>query len=436
MEAIVKLIYQAVTNFSTQLLICELMLCVGLRRRPMFWVRILTVIPIVAVPVLYVWLTGAPIYQLPIFCFGWFSYSFSLLVAITSLLLWFCFDDSYWRLLFFAVAAHIIQNMIYMVELILQALVFPQGGGTALYLTVLELNAGALTLTYFVLGRRLTSRRVDVDNRSLLVFTVSAMLIVSILNYWTYSFSFESLATYVYQMICCVLLLTVQFGIFDRSLLKQERVIMEQLHQEKEQQYKLSQENIDIINRKCHDMKHQLALLRSTHALADRAKSLREMEEALMIYDTTVQTGNQILDTLLTEKSLQCEKHRVNISCLVDGQSLCFMERTDLYSLFGNALDNAIECVIKEAEENRIISLSVTRRAGFVRVSLDNYCSVPVHFQNGLPLTSKENNRYHGFGTRSIQYVSEKYGGTVAMRYFESEKRFSITILFPQKSSQ
>lgn len=436
MQMMIKLLYQAITNFSTQLLICELMLCIGLRRRPMFWARILVAFPIVAIPVLYNWITGAPIYQLPIFCLGWFSYIFSLLVAASSLLLWFCFDDSYWRFLFFAVAAHIIQNMIYMAELIVQTLVFPEGGGIALYLTVLALNVGGLTLTYFVLVRRLTSRRVDVENRSLLAFTVSATLIVSILNYWTYSFAFESLATYVYQLICCVLLLTVQFGIFDRSLIRQEHAVMEQLHLEKEQQYRLSQENIDIINRKCHDMKHQLALLRSSPAQADREKGLREMEEALTIYDTTVQTGNQILDTLLTEKSLQCEKHRINISCLVDGQLLCFMDSTDLYSLFENALDNAMECVMKEAEENRIISLSVTSQAGFVRVSLDNYCSVPVRFQNGLPVTSKENNGYHGFGTRSIQYVSEQYGGTMAMRYFEAEKRFSLTILFPQQSSQ
>ena len=41
MQMMIKLLYQAITNFSTQLLICELMLCIGLRRRPMFWARIL-----------------------------------------------------------------------------------------------------------------------------------------------------------------------------------------------------------------------------------------------------------------------------------------------------------------------------------------------------------------------------------------------------------
>lgn len=48
--------------------------------------------------------------------------------------------------------------------------------------------------------------------------------------------------------------------------------------------------------------------------------------------------------------------------------------------------NNAIESILKEAKENRIISLCVTRQAGGVLISLDNYCSAAVQFQNGLPL--------------------------------------------------
>lgn len=432
MTQIAQFLYLAVTNFSTQMFLCQAMLCMRLRRRPLFGLRLLAALPLVLVPILYRLGTGENLYQLPVLCIGWFPYSFSLLVLAFSLVTWFCFDESYWRILFYSVAAHIIQNLIYMVRLIAQTALFSGGESIAMYLTTFLLDAGLLVLAYFVLARRLTSRRVDVDDRALLAFTVATLLVVNILNYWTYSFSFQSLATYVYQLICCVLLLAVQFGIFDRSLIAQEHALMEQMYQERERQYKLSQENIDIINRKCHDMKHQLALLRNSRTLAEQEDGLREIEDAVMIYDTSVQTGNQILDTLLTEKSLQCEKHRINISCLVDGQLLRFMDNTDLYSLFGNALDNAIECVLGEEEENRIISLSVARQAGCALISLDNYCSIPVQFRNGLPLTTKEDNGYHGFGTRSIQYVAQKYGGTVTMQYIVEEKRFLLTILFPR----
>jgi len=429
----IKFVDLAATNFITQIFLCELLLCMKLRRRPLFGLRLLIFTPIVLIPVLYQWITGNPIYVLPVFFIGWFSYIFSLLVIISALILWFCFDESFLRILFYSVAAHIIQNMAYMAELIIQTVLFPEEDSIALHLTEILLNVGILALTYLVLVRRLASQRVDVDNRSLLVFTISATLVVSLLNYWTYSFSYQSLATYVYQLICCILLLTVQFSIFDRSMIAQEHAVMEQMYQANERQYKLSQENIDIINRKCHDIKHQISLLRNSRTPAEQENWLREVEDAVMIYDMTVQTGNQILNTLLTEKSLQCEKHQINISCLVDGQLLNFMDNTDLYSLFGNALDNAIECVIHEAEENRIISLSVSTQAGCVLISLDNYCSTPVQFQNGLPLTTKADTVYHGFGTRSIQYVSQKYGGTVAMKHIAEENRFSLTILFPNQ---
>ena len=67
----------------------------------------------------------------------------------------------------------------------------------------------------------------------------------------------------------------------------------------------------------------------------------------MQIYSAIVRTGNEILDTILTEKSLICENSGIHISCVADGSLLAFMNPVDLYTLFGNALDNAIEAVRK-----------------------------------------------------------------------------------------
>lgn len=58
---------------------------------------------------------------------------------------------------------------------------------------------------------------------------------------------------------------------------------------------------------------------------------------------TLVHTGNDALDAILSEKGLACEQGGIAFRCMADGAAVGFMAPTDIYSLFGNALDNAIE---------------------------------------------------------------------------------------------
>ncbi len=115
------------------------------------------------------------------------------------------------------------------------------------------------------------------------------------------------------------------------------------LRRQMEEQYELSRENISIINQKCHDLKHQVSALRLVKTPDEREAGLRELEGAVLIYDAIAKTGNEVLDTVLTEKSLLCEKNGISWTCMADGGLLDFMQPVDLYTLFGNALDNAIE---------------------------------------------------------------------------------------------
>ena len=106
-----------------------------------------------------------------------------------------------------------------------------------------------------------------------------------------------------------------------------------------------SAENVDLINRKCHDLKHQIAALRRISDRREREESIQALEQSVMIYDSVVKTGNDILDTVLTEKSLLCESRGITLTCVADGDCLDFMDGVDIYTIFGNALDNAIESV-------------------------------------------------------------------------------------------
>lgn len=108
------------------------------------------------------------------------------------------------------------------------------------------------------------------------------------------------------------------------------------------------------------------------------------------------------------------------------------MSASDLSSLFGNIIDNAIEAVRKEEGDNRLIKISASVKNGFLSLMEENYVSEKVKFSsNGLPISAKENQIYHGFGSKSIKYIAHKYGGTYS---FEQKGHcFKVFLLFPLK---
>ena len=89
---------------------------------------------------------------------------------------------------------------------------------------------------------------------------------------------------------------------------------------------------------------------------------------------------------------------------VADGAALDFMDVMDISNLFGNALDNAIEGTAKVADpERRLIHLSVARQKGFAAIRIENCYDGELQFENGLPVTTKADGRYHGFGVKSIR---------------------------------
>lgn len=87
------------------------------------------------------------------------------------------------------------------------------------------------------------------------------------------------------------------------------------------EQYELTRENIALINQKCHDLKHQIRALRNA-TKEELEHYLEEIEGQVQIYDAIVKTGNEVLDTILTEKSLYCKERGISVFCVADGSQM------------------------------------------------------------------------------------------------------------------
>lgn len=214
--------------------------------------------------------------------------------------------------------------------------------------------------------------------------------------------------------------------------LRQENDLLQNMMVEKEKQYRLSQENIAIINQKCHDLKHQISAMAYARP-EQRSAMIEEAEKAVLIYDSVVQTESEALNTLLTEKSLYCTQHNIRLQCFVNDihrEQLVHINVVDLYTMLGNGLDNAIEHVEPlEEDEHKTIHLSMQEQGGMLMCTIENYCDAPLHLVDGLPVTSKQDKTAHGFGLKSIRMIAQKYGGK--LRISCNDNVFTLTIAIP-----
>jgi len=233
----------------------------------------------------------------------------------------------------------------------------------------------------------------------------------------------------IYDVVCCVLALMLEQGLFRNQALTDEKNFLTQLVHIQEEQYRTSKANVEMVNIKCHDMKHQISHITST----TDPDAIRELEQIISVYDSSLQTGNEILDVCLMEKKLLCEKNSIKLDCIANGQCLSFMQPSDLFSLFGNALDNAMEAVCKlDDVEKRIIFVSVKEELGMAIIHVENNYTGELIMADGIPRTSKDDEFYHGYGVKSIRMVVEKYDGNMALLPQNGIFNLNITIPVPE----
>ncbi|WP_294239772.1 ATP-binding protein [Pseudobutyrivibrio sp.] len=310
------------------------------------------------------------------------------------------------------------------------------------------------TLTYLLYyriekGNIAPDRNININNReliSVLATGIGAFIMsnISFVNTRT-PFSATENMLYVRTLVDFggMLMLMTQMGRRNELTLKNESNEINQLFQKQYEQYKLAVDNSEALRKEMHDMKHYVMALKNEGDPAKRAEVLEDMEQAIAIQESFMNTGNKVLDVILTTKSLQCQKKKITLNAMVDGDLLGEIHVKDICSLFGNVLDNAIEATQQlEDEEKRIITLSVRRRNQFIIVECEN-CSDSENVRlrsshnkrrfrkDNLPRTTKKDNVKHGFGLKSIAQVAEKYGGAMNCSY--EDGWFKVKVLLSTK---
>lgn len=264
------------------------------------------------------------------------------------------------------------------------------------------------------------------------VFILSDIVINSIVS-WYSTIHFENIYLGIVALInvlCCFIGLFYIFEMFYSNNIKNQMKIIEEIQKKESNQYKISKETIDMINIKCHDFRHQIREFGDNQKIDNEA--INNLNKLIRIYDSTYHTENEALNVILNEKTLLCNNKNIRFTCIVDGNALNFIENEDIYSLFGNLIDNSIEAVNQLDDNEKIISLKIKQVGNIVSISIKNGYKGKIQMENNLPLSKKEDNIHHGFGMKSIKMVCEKYNGNLKLNI--ENNIFIVTILFIKRS--
>ena len=240
-----------------------------------------------------------------------------------------------------------------------------------------------------------------------------------ILEYCGIVFTGSSSALFLYHL--CALLYTilnfvalVMIALLDSF--RHENRNMHDFINNKMRYYEMSHDGIVALQTKCHDLKHQITAIRSEAGKARFNEYLDELEDSIDEYSTVIECGNQTVDIVLTEKNILCMSCGVKFSYMLDGSLFSFLSEREIYSLFGNALDNALEGTSRVRDaSNRMISLKSNVRGDLAVLQIENTYEGEMRIVDGLPRTTKQQSG-HGFGLRSIQRIAEKHGGGMSVR--------------------
>jgi RNA-binding protein YhbY len=410
--------------FPIELLIAQFMFFFSTPRRSRFPLRVAAV---AAISILYYIFVPPQIVSSEWMALAYFS----ALFGISILAMCFCFQLKTSDLLFRCSAGYCTQNIVYNITNAFGPFIalFNKESGDVLY--------AILRTTIFVVGYvgmyLILARRVNGNVKSkfntwtTVVFTILTIFIAVFSNIFLRDDGLMGLYASLSVIIFFeILILFVQFELLMYDGAKQDVIRIRQLWELDRALYSKSKENLQMLNISLHDLKHILTV--GGNNISDEVKT--EIENAIKNYNMIVNSGRNALDVVLTEKKARCIAEKIEFSVIADGSKLGFMKAPDIYSLFGNILDNAIESTNKITDPAlRIIYLTVKKDSSVLLIRAENYFEGALQLQDGVLRSTKHADGLHGYGVKSIALLTKKYNGEYTIEI--NDNRFALVLKFP-----
>ena len=374
-----------------------------------------------------------------------------LLIYTALFILWFfgmkiSYDESLLRVLISCVFGGLCQYLSYCLYSILNIIVsldaylyitFKQFGYPIGLVVQTIICGGTLVACYFLFAKRIVRLTPPPDRGTgLYIALCLSHLIVSLLNALGNILTSDDTAIQLFVrivlMICSICIIILYVKMLETRSAKYDFEIVNNLNINEHQHFLKLKQDMELVSIKCHDIKHFINAAGTREGI-----DLSELGDAVSIYDTTIKTGNDVIDTLLAERKLYCSAHNITLTVLADAEKLDYIGATDICALFGNMLENAVEATGKVSDPaRRVININIRPVSGQMFICVENSFDDKPKIIDGMPSTSKEDKTHHGYGLKSIKIITEKYDGVFSYNIEDGIFRVSVLLPLPETGAE
>jgi hypothetical protein len=233
----------------------------------------------------------------------------------------------------------------------------------------------------------------------------------------------------------CALINMIMSERLSYQIRQNELLRMENLINKQHDNYLNSLNSVEAVNRKYHDLRHILRGIDSMQSMQDIKLFIKTVEGEIMDYELICNTGNKTLDIILSERMRESKGKGIQMHVHADGQGWDSIKDADIATIFGNALDNAIEST-ESSDDNamRLIDVRTGRLNDMLIARFENPFNHVLEKKQTKLISTKDDKQNHGYGLQSIELTVKKYSGEMDIK--TDNGTFTLTVIIPVELSQ
>lgn len=156
------------------------------------------------------------------------------------------------------------------------------------------------------------------------------------------------------------------------------------------------------------------------------------VDEKLYSDTTFSDTGNIAIDSVINYKLNEAINKDIRIHADISVPNNLLLDATDITTVVGNLIDNAIEasCVLEKSERELFVSIFYEKGRLFIEIK--NTFNGDLIEKEGRPVTNKIDRYNHGYGLKNVERAMEKYDGYVD--WSQADGWFTVTVMMYVKA--
>lgn len=268
-----------------------------------------------------------------------------------------------------------------------------------------------------------------------------AMMILYITMYVMILTNFQSNIIILLSIICVSMIVIAGIVWFMIARINKDNEIKTKLllSEQKANLYKQniisSNSQIETIKLLKHDMKNNISCIDALieEENYDEAHNIcHSLTNKYTSIGTIVNTENYLLNAVLNVEIEKAKSYGIPVKISITNDLKMFKNSSDIISLIGNILDNAISYLSKNKVKNNEINFSTGYEGSYSVIKCRNNILDSVLFNNPSLKTDKKDKDNHGKGITIINSIAHKYNGDVIIK--ERNKEFIITVILDNRS--